>query len=161
MIWGCFFGAAGLGPLIIWDKDWGRINSQTYCAHTLPIIAGWLRSYPGHVFMQDNALMHFSAYTREEMEARGIHSMTWPANSPDLNPIEKFWWKIKKRLLECVPLATKKWELYEAIQEEWRKIRPQFIDELMGKMRACCQAVIDAEGGPTVGDIMVSRLGPW
>jgi ketohexokinase/beta-glucosidase len=63
MIWGCFSGLAGLSPLIVWDKDWGNINSQTYCDHTLPVIEGWLKKYPGHILMQDNASMHYTRFT--------------------------------------------------------------------------------------------------
>ena len=58
MIWRCFFGQAGLGPLLVWDKDWGKINSETYCAHTLPLIDGWMQQHPGHILMQNNASMH-------------------------------------------------------------------------------------------------------
>ena len=147
MIWGCFSGAAGLGPLLVWDKDWGKINSETYCNHTLPIIEGWLKKHPGHLFMQDNASMHFSKFTREEMERRGIHPIFWPPNSPDLNPIEKFWKLMKKRLHDRVPLATGKWELYYAIREEWDKIAVEFMDELVKDMKNRCWAVIEAEGG--------------
>jgi ketohexokinase/beta-glucosidase len=149
MIWGCFSGAAGLGPLLIWDKDWGKVNSETYCQHTLPLIEGWLKTHPGHLFMQDNAAMHYSKYTREEMNHRGIHPIFWPPNSPDLNPIEKFWKVMKRRLYERVPIVTAKWELQDAIKEEWGKIKQEFMDELIEDMRERCWAVIEAEGGPT------------
>jgi len=37
MFWGCFHGETQ-GPGIFWEKDWGSINSESYCAHTVPII---------------------------------------------------------------------------------------------------------------------------
>jgi hypothetical protein len=88
MVWGCFSGMAGLGPLIFWEKDWETVTSTTYCERTISIIDGWLRMHPGHLFMHDNAPPHSSRATQEELEARGIHPIFWPPNSPDLNPIE-------------------------------------------------------------------------
>jgi hypothetical protein len=39
MFWGCFNGNEK-GPGLFWEKDWGSINSDTYCEHLVPIIDG-------------------------------------------------------------------------------------------------------------------------
>ena len=54
---------------------------------------------------------------------------------------------MKRRLHERVPLATGKWALHDAIQEEWAKIGPEFMDELIKDMKERCWAVIEAVGG--------------
>lgn len=36
MFWGCFHGHT-LGPGIFWEKDWGKITQESYCAHTVPV----------------------------------------------------------------------------------------------------------------------------
>jgi hypothetical protein len=53
MFWGCFSGAAGKGPGIFWEKEWGTITSESYCQYIVPIIDGWFRltAVEGHIFM--------------------------------------------------------------------------------------------------------------
>lgn len=50
--------------------------------------------------MQDNTSPHKAALTLEEMKERGIHVIDWPPYSPDLNPIEWVWNKMKDWLME-------------------------------------------------------------
>ncbi|VCU40980.1 Bgt-50675 [Blumeria graminis f. sp. tritici] len=45
--------------------------------------------------MQDNAPAHTAASTMEEMRQRLIQPIFWPANSPDPNPIEAVWNRMK------------------------------------------------------------------
>jgi transposase len=39
MFWACFHSNIK-GPKIFWEKDWGKINQETYQAHTVPVIHG-------------------------------------------------------------------------------------------------------------------------
>lgn len=95
MFWGCFSGL-GKGPGIFWEKDWGKINAETYRAHTIPIIHGWVQLCKEQlgedlILMQDGAPGHAAAETQENLRERGIVVMEWPPFSPDLNPIESCW----------------------------------------------------------------------
>ena len=51
--------------------------------------------YPGLVFMQDNASSHSSRATSRELLSREVQVLSWPPFSPDLNPIEGVWNKMK------------------------------------------------------------------
>lgn len=53
---------------------------------------------PGDVVVQDNLSAHKVAGVREVIEARGAHLLYLPPYSPDLNPIEKAWSKLKTLL---------------------------------------------------------------
>ena len=41
MFWGCFYRYTK-GPGIFWEKDWGSINKDSYQAHTVPVIYGYI-----------------------------------------------------------------------------------------------------------------------
>ena len=158
MFWGCFHGNTK-GISLFWEKDWGSISKETYCARTLPLIDGYLRwlalpengGYTNFTFIHDNAPGHAARITREDMAERGITLIFWPAFSPDLNPIETIWKKMKDWLddhfshEDKVPYNV----LRARVQEAWDVISEDMLEELMNTMPARCQAVIDAQGGHT------------
>jgi transposase len=59
------------------------------------LVYGLIRMYSHLIFMQDGAPGNSVAYTLEELRERGIHPMFWPSLSPDLNPIEAVWNKMR------------------------------------------------------------------
>ena len=73
--------------------------------------------------------------------------MSWPANSPDLNPIENIWSLLKHRIGKHFP--TTRDEVITAIQTEWSQLTASDISRACQSMRERCQAVIDANGGHT------------
>ena len=56
------------------------------------------RLRPGHVVVMDNLSAHKVVGVRERIEARGASLLYLPPYSPDLNPIEKAWSKLKTGL---------------------------------------------------------------
>ena len=40
MFWGSFSGELGLGPSLVWEKEWGTINTESYGSRILPLIHG-------------------------------------------------------------------------------------------------------------------------
>jgi transposase len=50
---------------------------------------------PGDIVVWDNLNVHKSAVAREAIEAAGAEVLFLPPYSPDLNPIEKMWSKVK------------------------------------------------------------------
>jgi len=153
MFWGCFSGITK-GPCLFWEKEWKTINKESYCERIVPIVDGWLRMNPTLRFMQDGAPGHSAAYTRNELHERGIYPIYWPAFSPDLNPIEAVWNKMKDYIeLHYPDQEGGRQPTYDAlrqiVQEAWDSISVQDLRELIDSMPARCQAVLDAEGGYT------------
>lgn len=154
MFWGCFSGIAGKGPGIFWEKDWGTITSQSYRDHIVPIIDGWIRltankGYGSHIFMQDNATPHAAADTITDLQERGILRIVWPPYSPDLNPIESVWNKMKDYIERTYTSNLTYDQLRTAINEAWESIDEEYLDELLDTMPQRCQDCLNANGGST------------
>jgi transposase len=84
--------------------------------------------------MMDNALAHKARTTRAQFTRDGILLMDWPANSPDLNPIEALWKLIKECIMKRRPRPTTREAMVEAIHEEWDRITPEDLDRLISSM---------------------------
>jgi len=89
------------------EEGLGLINSESYCAHTVPIIHRYLElCRRDSVYlkpMQDGASRHAAGDTATEFYERGVDALHWPPFSPDLNPIQKVWHIIKNYLQENFP----------------------------------------------------------
>ena len=53
--------------------------------------------------MQDNALIYKCKAAMYWLETHRIHTIEWPPNLPDLNPIEHLWWVLKKTVHKLYP----------------------------------------------------------
>ena len=73
--------------------------------------------------------------------------LNWPANSPDLNPIENLWDIVKRKLRDARPNTLD--ELKAAIEASWASITPQQCHRLIASMPRRIEAVISAKGFPT------------
>jgi transposase len=75
--------------------------------------------------------------------------MTWPAQSPDLNPIENVWQQLKTALEKRSPSARTKGELLVALQEEWAKLQEKnTLAVLIRSMHKHVKQVISSGGMP-------------
>ena len=71
--------------------------------------------------------------------------MEWPAQSPDLNPVELVWDELDRRVKAKQPTsATHLWELR---QQCWEDISEQYLISIAERMPRVCLAVISAKGG--------------
>lgn len=71
----------------------GAMNSSTFVAYTEQCLAPALR--PGDVVVMDNLSSHKNDAVREAIESADATLWLLPPYSPDLNPIEKLWSKVK------------------------------------------------------------------
>ncbi len=69
------------------------MNSVTFLAYTQPFLAPSLRL--GDVVVMDNLSSHKATGVREVIEAVDATLWRLPPYSPNLNPIEKMWSKVK------------------------------------------------------------------
>lgn len=53
---------------------------------------------PGQIIIMDNASFHKSAKTKDLIESAGCKLLYLPPYSPELNPIERTWANIKRKI---------------------------------------------------------------
>jgi len=99
------------------------------------------------IFQQDRDPKHTSGLAKSWIQENGITLMDWPAQSPDLNPIEHLWSELKRRFAGKTSRNAN--DKFEQIREEWEKIGQDVIDKLICSMKNRCEAVIRAHGNPT------------
>jgi transposase len=91
---------------------------------------------PGDVVVMDNLAAHKAAAVRAAVEAAGATVLYLPPYSPDLNPIEKMWSKVKT-LLRSAAARTKE-ALEAAIAQALAAVT---ADDCRGWFQSCGYAV--------------------
>lgn len=72
--------------------------------------------------------------------------MTWPAQSPDLNPIENCWAYVKHKVYSFPEPAKGLIQLWERMEEEWEKIPKEYVENLYKSMNNRMKQCIKAKG---------------
>lgn len=147
MIWGCFQG----NKLGVLRKIEGIMKAADYIAILEDSYLPSLEKFgcePGDtVFMQNNDPKHKAKITMNWLRNRGITCMDWPAQSPDINPIENLWNILKKKIIVRNQTPQNLEQLWVAVNEEWSKISPEILENLVASMPKRMQLIIKAKGG--------------
>ncbi|KAG2211794.1 hypothetical protein INT46_007978 [Mucor plumbeus] len=100
----------------------------------------------------NKASPHKSDATRDWFDQNGFSEdkiLDWPAQSPDLHPIENVWYQLKRRLDNYMTKSRTKEELANRISVEWDKITQKECLRYIDSMPSRIEAVIKSNGGPT------------
>ena len=149
MVWGCF-SWWGMGPLVVVE---GTLNQHGYVEllreHLVPYLKQIDEKCHGIIFQDDNATCHASGYTTQWRERHGIPRMDWPAQSPDLDPIEHIWDHLDRQISKRTRLPTSLPALAAVLKEEWVSIPLEVSRKHFTSMQSRVTAVIKAKGGHT------------
>lgn len=89
----------------------GPINGESFAAYVEQILAPTLR--PGDIVVMDNLGSHKGDAIRKTIQAAGARLLFLPAYSPDLNPIEQVFAKLKTLLRKAEE---------RTVESVWRRV---------------------------------------
>ncbi len=84
------------------------------------------------IFQQDLAPAHTAKGTKSWFNDHGVTVLNWPANSPDLNPIENLWSIVKRKMRDTRPNNAD--DLKATVKETWVSIPRQQCHKLITSM---------------------------
>ena len=101
------------------------------------------------LFQDDNAPIHRAKKVEEWKKESGIDFLPWPAQSPDLSPIEHLWGELERRVRKRTNSVKSARYLKNVLQEEWNNIPSSVCEKLVESMVNRITCVINSNGFPT------------
>ena len=145
-VWGCFT-AHGVGRLyrvegILEKNQYQRILQDEMVTSRIALFgeSPWF-------FQQDNDPKHTANINKEWLIQNDVPTITWPSQSPDLNPIENLWSILDAKCRFRTP--NNETELFRCLQDAWHSLEPSTLYKLIESMPRRCAAVITARGFAT------------
>jgi transposase len=108
----------------------GAVDRIMFEAYIEQILGPSLR--PGDIVVMDNLCSHKSRAAQEFVESRSARYLFLPAYSPDFNPIEKMWSKVKQ-VLRSLQARTRE-ELFDAADKALNMVT---AEDAQGWFAAC------------------------
>ena len=156
MVWGAYYGAGEQSNLLRLARDPNSLRQGYSAASYVGVLEDQVPTLwePGLMFMQDNAPIHKSRLARQWFVDNGIDVLEWPPYSPDLNPIEHLWFRLKKYVYDVRPDIEEvsggvdhiQEVLYDALEKAWTMIDAKIMEDLGRSMERRVRAVVDADG---------------
>jgi transposase len=99
----------------------GAADTEAFQAYVRQVLCPTVRS--GDIVIMDNLAPHKNELTLSLLTQAGAQILFLPAYSPDLNPIEKMWSKVKAHLRAAEPRTQL--TLIQAIGSALQRVTPQ------------------------------------
>lgn len=99
------------------------------------------------IFQQDNDPKHTANSIQTYLKEQSYKVMEWPAQSPDLNPIENMWSLLKRKLNEFDSAPKGMEDLNERVTNVWyNQMKPEDCQKVINSMPRRIKACIRAKG---------------
>ncbi|EFP00390.1 hypothetical protein CRE_01407 [Caenorhabditis remanei] len=148
MVWGAFCNNKAVALKFVTCKMNSVDYQATLQSGIVPFFSRGNRKKT-HIFQQDNAAIHKSGATMNWFATKKIKTLDWPANSPDLNPIENVWGLLARAVYRHGKQFQTVSDLKDTILDEWNKLQPSYLQSLTDSMSNRLCQVIQNFGGST------------
>ena len=146
MIWGSI-SSQGRGGLFFLPKG-KTMNASTYLDLLKEKLSTHMTIHSTGILMHDGAPCHRAKVVSQWLDSEDITVLEWPGNSPDCNPIENAWNKLKSEVAAMKPRSLD--HLKECIKLAWTtKITPEYCRRLVHSMPSRLASIIEARGQHT------------
>ncbi len=150
MVWGiiCSDGKK-MDPIFFRPKE--KCNTSVYYNLLRCKVLLWLKyNFPdaSYVWQQDGAPAHTAKKNQTFIKANFAKSWPkdlWPPSSPDLNPLDYFWWSVIEKEVNVTPHPNLE-SLKSKIKEVWATYPAAMIEKACAKFQPRLEAVVAAEG---------------
>ncbi len=112
--------SAGVGPLCFLKSSVNTPVYQDILEHFMLPSDDKLYGDADFIFQQVLAPAHTAKGTKSWFNDHGVTVLDWPANSPDLNPIENLWSIVKRKMRDTRPNNAD--DLKAAIKATWASL---------------------------------------
>ena len=146
MLWGCF-AASGAGSLVLVHDIMKKENYVEILRDNMQKSARSLSLGRYWVFQQDNDPKHTSKLVQQFLKDTKTKVLEWPAQSPDLNPIEHLWQVLKVNV--HARKSRNLDQLEQFAMEEWATIPQETCANLVKNYSKRSLSVV-AQKGSTI-----------
>ncbi|KAK3532871.1 hypothetical protein QTP70_001156 [Hemibagrus guttatus] len=150
LLWSMFCWET-LGPTVHVDVTVTRSTYLSIAAdHVHPFMETLFPDGCG-LFQQDNAPCHKAEMVQEGFDDHNtqFEVLTWPPNSPDLNPIQHLWDVLDKQVRSMEARPHNLQDLKDLLLTSWCQIPQHTFRDLVESMPRWVRTVLAAKGGPT------------
>ena len=149
-VWGCFT-YNGAGPLY---RIMGKMDGPKYRQILKTKMAPFLKDFKEEIgvepiFQQDNDPKHRSKVATNYLDNKKFIVLDWASQSPDMNPIETAWKRLKDSILARMDRASSLDGVFEIVKEEWEKLPLEKFRNLIDGMPRRVEALYKSRGRST------------
>ncbi len=134
--------SAGVGPLCFLKTNVTAPVYQEILEHFMLPSADQLFKDADFIFQQDLALDHTAKSTKSWLDDHGVGVLDWPANSPDLKPIENLWGIVKRKMRNKRPKNA------DELSKNCQRNLGFHTTSAVPQIECRIEAVIKAKGAP-------------
>ena len=148
-VWGGF-SMRGRTPLV---GTIGKFDRYTYRAiidkYVLPFAFNQHDGLSTFVLQEDNCGPHRAKSIATYLANEEVTRMKWPAQSPDLNPIENVWGLMKSTLRKRSVYPKSPMHLFHILRDIWNSLPDSYFNNLVASMPKRMRSVREQRGRST------------